>query len=215
MFRLQINSHDVWTALESNWHHFFWFTGETPHTLNVLVQRIDAKFMPYYHGFTRSKLDLKNQVSYSWLICKSFTKLYWKLDSRNNVWAHLFQILMTMIWLRKYPTMEELAVIFGLRVGSVHKILHKFSKILHIYLVPKYIRWHTMGHWRRLAGTYPEWPRVVAILDCTPFRISKPTGQLRFQNEIWENVNNCCLSSHIKVFFFSFRSHTENILSCW
>ena len=33
-----------------------------------------------------------------------------------------------------------------------------------------------MQEWRNLAGTYPEWPRVVAILDCTPFRISKPKG---------------------------------------
>lgn len=34
-----------------------------------------------------------------------------------------------------------------------------------------------MNGWRNLIGTFPEWPRVVAILDCTPFRISKPTGQ--------------------------------------
>ena len=35
-----------------------------------------------------------------------------------------------------------------------------------------------MDHWRRLAGVFPEWPTVVAILDCTPFRISKPKGKL-------------------------------------
>ena len=34
-----------------------------------------------------------------------------------------------------------------------------------------------MNKWRSLAGTYPEWPRVVGIVDCTPFRISKPKGE--------------------------------------
>ena len=33
-----------------------------------------------------------------------------------------------------------------------------------------------MPQWRNLSGTFPEWPTVVAILDCTPFRISKPKG---------------------------------------
>ena len=51
---------------------------------------------------------------------------------------------------------------------------------LHSWLVPKYIRWHSMAHWRRLAGTFPEWHNVVAILDCTPFRISKPKGYIYF-----------------------------------
>ena len=36
-----------------------------------------------------------------------------------------------------------------------------------------------MAHWRSLTGTYPEWPRVVAILDGTPFHISKPTGPIQ------------------------------------
>ena len=82
-----------------------------------------------------------------------------------------------MMWLRKYPTMHQLSVCFGIPVGTVHKIIHKFVRILHSYIVPKYIRWHSMAHWRRLAGSYSEWPRVVAIVDCTPFQISKPKGK--------------------------------------
>ena len=81
-----------------------------------------------------------------------------------------------MIWLRQYPTMIYLASMFGVNVSCVHRIIHRFIRILHTYLVPKYIRWHSMAHWRRLQRFYPEWPRVVAILDCTPFRISKPKG---------------------------------------
>ena len=88
----------------------------------------------------------------------------------------LFQILLCFIWLRRYPSMHHLAFHFGISVSLVHRIIHKMIPHLHSWAVPKYIRWHSMAYWRRLAGTFPEWPNVVAILDCTPFRINKPTG---------------------------------------
>ena len=66
---------------------------------------------------------------------------------------------------------------FGVSLSSVHRIVHKMLPFLHVYLVRKYIRWHSMNDWRNLAGYYPEWPRVVGIIDCTPFRISKPKGK--------------------------------------
>ena len=88
----------------------------------------------------------------------------------------LIQILLVFIWLRKYPTMHHLAMLFGISVGCVHKTIHKLIPCLHSYLVSKYIRWHSMAHWRRLAGYYKEWPTVVGIIDCTPFRISRPKG---------------------------------------
>ena len=88
--------------------------------------------------------------------------------------CHLL-ILLTIIWLRRYPT--TLSMLFGIHVSCTHKIIHKFIKILHAYLVPKYVRWHSMNTWRRLAGIFPDCPRVVAIVDGTPFWISKPKGK--------------------------------------
>ena len=73
--------------------------------------------------------------------------------------------------------MQTLAMLFGIHVSSVQKIIHRFLRLLHVYLVPKYICWHSMNTWRNLAGTFADWPRVVAILDGTPFRISKPKGR--------------------------------------
>ena len=73
--------------------------------------------------------------------------------------------------------MHHLAMHFGVSVGLVHKIIHSIIPCLHMYLVPKYIRWHSMAHWRRLTGYFPDWPNVVAILDCTPFRINRPKGK--------------------------------------
>ena len=72
--------------------------------------------------------------------------------------------------------MHHLAMHFAISVCLVHRILHKLIPFLHCWVVPKYVRWHSMAHWRSLVGIFPEWPNVVAILDCTPFRISKPKG---------------------------------------
>ena len=74
--------------------------------------------------------------------------------------------------------MHHLAMHFGVSVALVHKVIHKMIPYLHILMVSKYIRWHSMQHWRRLSGTFPDWPNVVAIVDCTPFRINKPKGNL-------------------------------------
>ena len=74
--------------------------------------------------------------------------------------------------------MSHLAMHFGISVAAVHNIIHRIIPYLHSYLVEKYIRWHSMPHWRRLAGFYKDWPTVVAIMDCTPFRISKPKGYI-------------------------------------
>ena len=72
--------------------------------------------------------------------------------------------------------MVDLATDFSVPVSCIHRIIHKYIRILHDLLVPLYVRWHTMAEWRNLAGKFPEWPRVIAIVDGTPFRISKLTG---------------------------------------
>ena len=72
--------------------------------------------------------------------------------------------------------MSHLSMHFGISTPCIHKIIHRLLPVLHSYVVPKFIKWHSMHHWRRLVGTFPEWPRVVAIIDGTPFRISRPKG---------------------------------------
>ena len=97
-------------------------------------------------------------------------------EHANNAMNLQNKVLMLLIWLRRYPTMSHLALHFGVSVSTVHAIMHRLLPYLHVYLVNKYIRWHTMVRWRQLGGTFPEWPSCVAILDGTCFRISRPTG---------------------------------------
>ena len=80
--------------------------------------------------------------------------------------------------------MSVLAMNFGISISAVCKIIHKILPKMHVYLVPKYIKWLSFNEWRELAGTFSEWPRVVEILDCTPLRISRPQGKWNFINLI-------------------------------
>ena len=83
------------------------------------------------------------------------------------------------MWLRRYPTMDHLGMHFGISVSSVHRYIHKILPYLHAYIVPKYVRWHTMNKWRSISGTLDNFPSVVAIADCTPHRINKPLGPIQ------------------------------------
>ena len=102
--------------------------------------------------------------------------------------------------------MQNIAAYFNISVSTIHRIIHHLLKIFHAYLVPKYIKWHSMPTWRNLAGVYKEWPWVVALLDCTPFRISKPRGKFSCSNEI-----DLCQFKIVYLQYF-FRCYSEHIL---
>ena len=89
------------------------------------------------------------------------------------------QVLLTMMWIRRYPTMNHLASTFGIPVSCAHRIINRIIRLLHVYAVPKYIKWHTANQWQSLCGFVDHWPRVVGIVDGTPFRINKPKGLMQ------------------------------------
>ena len=107
------------------------------------------------------------------------------------------QVLLTVIWIRRYATMTHLSGTFGVPLSCVHRIIHKILRLLHVYAVPKYVIWHNANKWQSLAGYFTHWPRVVAIVDGTPFRISKPKGVM--QRLFYRKDRHC--------FFFKLDSH--------
>ena len=52
----------MWSNLEENWSHFFWLIGETPDTLTILINRIEAKYINCSSYGPESNLNLKNKV---------------------------------------------------------------------------------------------------------------------------------------------------------
>ena len=55
------NHHDVWRTLSQNWNHFYWLTGETPDTLNIIVQGLRSNFFRL-HQHRNNALNLHNKV---------------------------------------------------------------------------------------------------------------------------------------------------------
>ena len=53
---------DVWATLERNWSFFFWLTGETPPTLQLIVDRIQLNLLPQMHRGHAPLIDFRKQV---------------------------------------------------------------------------------------------------------------------------------------------------------
>ena len=120
-----------------------------------------------------------------------------KIFSISAVIFLFYQVLVTIIWLRRYPTIQHISEKFQVPVSSVHRILHRILPLLHVYLVPRYIKWHNFEHWRNLTGTFSYWPRVVAIVDGTPFRINRPKGLI--QRLFWRRDRHCFFLNWIVI----------------
>ena len=58
---------DVWASLERNWSNFFWLTGETPGSLQVIVNRLTAIYLPQVARGRAENIDFCNQV-YNFII---------------------------------------------------------------------------------------------------------------------------------------------------
>ena len=77
---------------------------------------------------------------------------------------------------KKIPSIQDLSATFGVSISIVHRTIHRIIPLMHLKIVRKFVRWPSIREWNQLAGSNPQWPHVVAILDGTPFRISKPSG---------------------------------------
>ena len=61
--RHNLDSRDVWEVLQTNWSNFFWLTGDTPRTLQVIVNGIEQIYLPQRSMGRPSILTFRNQVS--------------------------------------------------------------------------------------------------------------------------------------------------------
>ena len=170
------------------WMNFFWI-------IFFLYLQPDVNNYKANVNLTRStdnRHDVWNELRQNWshfywlsgetpdtmsLIVQGLRDNYFQFHQhRNNALNFHNQVLLVLIWLRRYPTMSHLALHFGVSVATVHDVIHKLLPYFHRFLVHRYIKWHSMQRWRQFTGFFPDWPNCVAILDGTCFRISKPTG---------------------------------------
>jgi hypothetical protein len=84
-------------------------------------------------------------------------------------------VLMTLIWLRQYPTYLSLATLFSIPCTTCRETINRMVLRL-LILVSGEVRWHRNATWQSLAGRFLQFPTVVGMIDGTIIRINVPTG---------------------------------------
>lgn len=144
---------DVWAVLERNPHIFWYCTGETPESLETVVENIFAdvtspRHLPRVPTSNRRRRCL--------------------LDVRNRV-------LLGFIWLRQYLKIHVLAYIFGISKSTVAEEIYHIVPILYVRY-RHYISWHGLNQWRDFLNTLPHFPNAVGAIDGTIHQVRRPSG---------------------------------------
>ena len=140
---------DVFSLISGQAWLFWRNTGETP------------------GSFSRLALDLLPALS-SLTACGQP-----RISQRRQKITLINQVLLTIIWLRKYPHVDTLSLWFDIDPSSVVRIVYKVLPELWRYFQNQ-IRWPTLPEWRNLMGNWEEFPNVVGAIDTTPHEIYRP-----------------------------------------
>lgn len=93
----------------------------------------------------------------------------YKLSVRNR-------LLMTLIWLRQYPTYVMLSGMFTVCQATCFNIVESTWMLLWEQYAPQ-VNWHSEETWATLVGTWPKMPNVVGAIDGTSHEILIPGVQ--------------------------------------
>ena len=92
-----------------------------------------------------------------------------KLSMRNR-------LLLTIIWIRTYPTYYMLSAMFGVSKSTVENYIMELIPFLFDTL-KCYIRWPSVREWRNLRGTWEKINDAVGAIDGTSHEIYRPLNE--------------------------------------
>lgn len=144
---------DVFSLISGQLWLFWGNTGETP------------------GSFLRLALDLLPSLS-SLTACGQP-----RITQRRQKITLINQVLLTIIWLRKYPHVDTLSLWFDIDPSSVVCIVYKVLPELWRSFQNQ-ISWPTLPEWRNLMGNWEEFPNVVGVIDTTQHEIYRPLIEL-------------------------------------
>lgn len=166
---------DVWQSLKLNPVIFWYMTGETPDTLEAVVEKIYGEVTAPRHWPRTPRTERRRHCI---------------LDVRNRV-------LLVFIWLRQYLKLHVLAYIFGISKSTAAEEIYHVVPILFINY-RHYIKWHSIRQWEQFLDTFPSFPNAVGMIDGTIHRIRRPSGPL--QAEFYRGDKRChFMSSQVIV----------------
>ena len=166
---------DVWQALQLNPVIFWYMTGETPETLEEVVEKIYREVTLPRHWPRTPRTDRRRRCI---------------LDVPNRV-------LLVFIWFRQYLKLHVLAYVFDISKSTVAEEIYHVVPILFTNY-NRYIKWHSIRQWNQFLDTFPSFPNAVGMIDGTIHRIRRPSGPI--QAEFYRGDKRChFISSQIVV----------------
>ncbi|KXJ07896.1 putative transposase for insertion sequence element IS702 [Exaiptasia diaphana] len=144
---------DVYSMLRLNRRNFWYVTGETCESFDLIVRRIGL-------DVTLPRQTPRTPTTNRRRACI--------LDVSNRV-------LVVVIWLRHYLKLYVLASAFGISKSTVAEEIYHIVPIIFIRY-RSYIRWHSLVEWRNFLNTIPHFPNAVGYIDATTHRIRRPSG---------------------------------------
>ncbi len=148
-FGFDFEGRDMFIAIE-NQRYLFWLnTGELPETLANITAEI---------SFALERLNRRGRLRRRWRMCK--------LSPINRV-------LLTMLWLRKYPCVDTLALLFDISPSTVSAIIHRIVPVLW-HFFRNQVTWPSVAEWENMRGNWRSFPDAVGCIDGTPHEIYRP-----------------------------------------
>jgi hypothetical protein len=83
------------------------------------------------------------------------------------------KLLLVIMWLRKYHTLESLTVWFGIGVSTAWDYIHTYVPRIAEYMQPE-VHFPSAARLSELQGTIQEYPNAVGSVDMTIHRIQRP-----------------------------------------
>lgn len=83
------------------------------------------------------------------------------------------RLLLTYVWLKKYPDFVTLSTLFDINGTSVSRLIHRMVDVLWGYF-QEGIQWLTDEEWGRLRGNWASIPDAVGAIDGTVHTIEMP-----------------------------------------
>lgn len=77
------------------------------------------------------------------------------------------------MWLRKYPCLDTLALIFDISPSTVSSIIYRVVPILWRYFHNQ-VSWPNLAEWNSLRGNWRYFPNAAGCIDGTPHEIYRP-----------------------------------------
>ena len=133
-----------------NQKYLFWLnTGELPETMMHIATRISAEL---------SRLNRRGRL---------------RQRRKNSKISNVNKVLLTFIWLRKYPCLDTLALMFDISPSTVCNIIYRVVPILWRYFRNQ-VSWRNLAEWNYLLGIWRYFPNAVGCIDGTPHEIYRP-----------------------------------------